>query len=149
MVNEGTVVAGGSVGPMISGTKVTSSGVVVGGPGFASGAADAGGAEGCQADCLESGAGRVCFEPEPCMQALVQQVAYVGAGAGSWDRAEVTSYTGYRCRAPWSAAAGRSAVDAVSEPVHEHHFDCALALAVWVMGLVGELTSLWDPAIRR
>ena len=31
----------------------------------------------------------------------VQQVAYVGEGVGSWDRAEVTAYKGYRCRAPW------------------------------------------------
>ena len=29
----------------------------------------------------------------------VQSVAYVGEGVGSWDRAEVTAYKGYRCKA--------------------------------------------------
>eukprot|EP00435_Cladocopium_sp_Y103_P062890 s27_g24.t1 len=113
--SDAAVVTGARVGPpMMSGTKVTASGAVVSGPGFASAGPAAGGANSCQADCLESGMGRVCFEPDPFTMTTegqwkyvgsgngayenVQSVAYVGEGVGSWDRAEVTAYKGYRCK---------------------------------------------------
>jgi len=107
----GSAVGGGAIGgsAMISGTKVDATGTVVGGPGMT-----AAGAESCQADCLESGMGRVCFEPDPYTATAdaqwkyvgagngaydsVQQVAYVGQGSGSWDREEVIAHKGYRCR---------------------------------------------------